>query len=50
MVKSDKKGNFQSYSLFFIPCLYFRKGRRRPYGRPWQAGSGPWAVVWRPLL
>jgi len=37
----DKKGNFQSHSLFFVPCLYIREGHCGPDWRPWRAGSGP---------
>jgi len=50
MAKSAEKGNFQSHSLFFVQCLYFREGHHGPDWRPWRARSGPWAVVWRPLV
>jgi len=48
MVKSAKKGNFQSLSLFIVPCLYFREGHHGPHWRPWRARSSLQAVLWRP--
>src|SRR6218665_1041087 len=50
MVKSAKKCNFQSHSQFFVACLYFREGHCGLDWRPWRAGSGPRAIVWRPLV
>src|SRR6218665_1856651 len=38
----------KSFTVFGL-CLYFQEGHHGPDWRPWQAGSGLRAVVWRPL-
>src|SRR6218665_1576590 len=40
---------FSKSFTVFGPCFYFQEGHHRPDWRPWQAGSGLQAVVWRPL-